>query len=414
MPFCKLCKLVHPLPLTSSLLHPLSPQASIPETRRLAFVQGFFSYLILCCKYLLDVLSQLYHGARASCQARWQPRAIQAKVAIRPRERLSPINTAIKWDLMWGKERDCDYNDVMQNPYQRPTLPGPYSRHYWKLIPPYHKYQLRQHQILKRMRTQDQSTSATFTDILHILVAPCLINVMPSYNGSASGLMALRLLSVIKALIVGMLVPVVPECSQEQDRMLIDDYESKYLRHMVMLLTETDHQHATNDATLVLMSIEGHQQTALPFWTGAQQLFICGGRASVVSLSNQQQNGGVPMAGIPNLNHTAVSVLPAQAPSVMPCVTRLHSKQGQGSNHTHINDSALQGSIHSRYKCLSYEWTSFSPAPSYPVFLVNGFNKVVPPFRVNLNDLYIWPSHRTPSLPHLMQAWSRAGGSKVD
>ncbi|KAF8834153.1 hypothetical protein BDN67DRAFT_985524 [Paxillus ammoniavirescens] len=86
-----------------------------------------------------------------------------------------------------------------------------------------------------------------------------------------------------------------------------------------------------------------------------------------VSLGNQQQNGGMPMAGIPNLNHTT-------------------------------------------YKCLSYEWTSLSPTPSYPIFLVDSFNKAVPPFRVNLNDLYIQPSHCTPSLPHLTQAWSRAGG----
>ncbi|KAF8833651.1 hypothetical protein BDN67DRAFT_1017312 [Paxillus ammoniavirescens] len=227
------------------------------------------------------MLSQSYHGARASRQARWQPRAIQAKVAIQPRERLSPINMAIERDLAQRKERDHDYDDVVENPYQRPTLPGPYPCHYWKLIPPHCKYQLRQHQILKRTRTQDQSTSATFTDVLHILVAPCLINVTPSYNGSASGLMALRLLSIIKALIVGTLVPVAPERSQEQDHMLIDDYKSKYLRHMVTLLTEPGHQHATNDATLILVSIEGHQQTALPFQTGAQQLFICRARASV-------------------------------------------------------------------------------------------------------------------------------------
>ena len=64
-----------------------------------------------------------------------------------------------------------------------------------------------------------------------------------------------------------------PEGTDEQDRILVHDFSPKHLRHIMALLTEEDQLHVDDGATLVLVSMEGHQQSVLPFSTGAQQPF---------------------------------------------------------------------------------------------------------------------------------------------
>jgi len=44
---------------------------------------------------------------------------------------------------------------------------------------------------------------------------------------------------------------VAPEGAEEQDRMLVDEYDPRYLRHMMTLLTEQDQQLMNNDATVL-------------------------------------------------------------------------------------------------------------------------------------------------------------------
>ncbi|KAJ8579381.1 hypothetical protein M405DRAFT_848265, partial [Rhizopogon salebrosus TDB-379] len=60
--------------------------------------------------------------------------AIAVEASIRPRERLSLINAAMERDLASQKERDHGYEDVVENPYQRPTFSFP--RRHWKAIFP--------------------------------------------------------------------------------------------------------------------------------------------------------------------------------------------------------------------------------------------------------------------------------------
>ena len=68
---------------------------------------------------------------------------------------------------------------------------------------------------------------------------------------------------------------VAPEGINEQDHILVDNFSSKHLCHMMMLLMEADQLHINNDRTLLLVSTEGHQQSVVPFGTGTQQPFIC-------------------------------------------------------------------------------------------------------------------------------------------
>ena len=51
--------------------------------------------------------------------------------------------------------------------------------------------------------------------------------------------------------------------THEQDRVLIDDYDPKYLRHMMTLLSDTDHQALSTDNTLVV-SVDGRHHTVSP------------------------------------------------------------------------------------------------------------------------------------------------------
>lgn len=100
---------------------------------------------------------------------------------------------------------------------------------------------------------------------------------------------------------------VAPEGMDEQDRVLVDDFSPKYLRHMMTLLSEADQQHINNDATLVLVSTEGRPQSVLPFRTGTQQPFIRRDAQTPRPLTNgisplaaSRQMTSVPLSAVPN------------------------------------------------------------------------------------------------------------------
>ena len=100
---------------------------------------------------------------------------------------------------------------------------------------------------------------------------------------------------------------VAPEGIDEQDRVIVDDFSPKYLRHMMTLLTEADQQHINNDATLVLVSTEGRQQSIVPFRTGTQQPFIRRDAQTprafangISQLATSRQMASVPLSAVPN------------------------------------------------------------------------------------------------------------------
>ncbi|KAF9221104.1 hypothetical protein BS17DRAFT_797325 [Gyrodon lividus] len=255
----------------------------------------------------------------------------QAEAAIRPRERLSLINAVIERDLTRRKERDHGYEDVVENPYQRPT--HPYPRRYWKLVPsssqtsasstldpegdedagPAHCRYLRRRltrlggimldrrdAFVQRLGIRPESVGSTQRQQC---IGRCLEEVLddPENDEDTRRLRERWRFDRDDDPLVA------PEGADEQDRVLVDDYESKYLRYMMTLLTETDHQHINNDATLVLVSAEGRQQTVLPFRTGALQPSIRrdpqaqhGYPNGISQLATQRQVSSVSLSSIPN------------------------------------------------------------------------------------------------------------------
>lgn len=101
-----------------------------------------------------------------------------------------------------------------------------------------------------------------------------------------------------------------PEGADEQDRVLIDDYDPKYLRHMMTLLSDQDHQALSIDNTLVV-SVDGRQHTVSPYRLGAQPQYLRRDQHGV----QRVYPGGMPLsatrtvpAGIPMPNGVPISM----------------------------------------------------------------------------------------------------------
>ncbi|EAU81386.1 hypothetical protein CC1G_05216 [Coprinopsis cinerea okayama7 len=59
-----------------------------------------------------------------------------------------------------------------------------------------------------------------------------------------------------------------PEGPEEQDRILVDDYDPTYLRHAMTLFTEADHAHLSVDPTIHLPNANGQQSSVIPYRLG--------------------------------------------------------------------------------------------------------------------------------------------------
>ncbi|KAH0835627.1 enhancer of polycomb-like-domain-containing protein [Lanmaoa asiatica] len=251
--------------------------------------------------------------------------SLQTEAAIRPRERLSLINAAIERDITRRKERDHGYEDILENPYQRPSLP--YTRRYWKVIPPFvrpsgsslpdtevEERGLEHLRYLRRRVTRSGNTMVDRRDAFsrrygfsqaphqsHRNIGRRLEEGLDENDEDTRRLRERWRFDDDDGPIVA------PEGIDEQDRVLVDDFSPEYLRHMMTLLTEADQQHINNDATLVLVSTEGRQQSILPFRTGTQQPFVRRDTQTprafangISQLATSRQMTSVPLSAVPN------------------------------------------------------------------------------------------------------------------
>lgn len=95
-----------------------------------------------------------------------------------------------------------------------------------------------------------------------------------------------------------------PGGPEEQDRVLVDDYDPKYLRHFVTLLQDQDHQSLVTDNSLTVIGPDGRMQSIVPYRLGMQQPMIR--RDAQLG----QRPGGVhpSQTGAPMPNGTPISV----------------------------------------------------------------------------------------------------------
>jgi enhancer of polycomb-like protein len=65
-----------------------------------------------------------------------------------------------------------------------------------------------------------------------------------------------------------------PEGLDEQDRVLVDDFDPKFLRHSITLLHDQDQHTLTTDNSLTVTAADGRLQTIIPYRLGPQQPMI--------------------------------------------------------------------------------------------------------------------------------------------
>lgn len=243
---------------------------------------------------------------------------------------------------------------VFQNPYQRPSLP--YPRRYWKAIPPLvrpsgssspdpevEERGFEHLRYLRRRVTRSGNTMVDrrdafsrrhgFSPTSHQSHRGFGRRVEESFDENDEDMRKLRerwRFDEDDDPIVA------PEGVDEQDRVLVDDFSPKYLRHMMTLLTEADQQHINNDATLVLVSTEGRQQSVLPFRTGSQQPFI----RRDAQTPRVFTNGISPLATSRQMTSVSLSAVPNGVPIAMQ--THVKALQPQSATPRISHSAALR------------------------------------------------------------------------
>ncbi|KZT10653.1 uncharacterized protein LAESUDRAFT_343366 [Laetiporus sulphureus 93-53] len=198
---------------------------------------------------------------------------------IRPKERQAQIQKEIDQDMARRKEKDHQWEDAIDNPYQ-PT-PTSYASKLFKYI--------------GATCRAGSSTSSSDSDSAQPVRAPRAGRlrfgrggrlhldrrmVMPrawlpadvlsdsEHTAEVDAQERARRLAERWQFDSDDVPAVGPEGSEEKDRVLVDDYEPKYLVHHMTLLTEQDHQSLITDATVLVVSNDGRQQAHLPFRLG--------------------------------------------------------------------------------------------------------------------------------------------------
>lgn len=111
-----------------------------------------------------------------------------------------------------------------------------------------------------------------------------------------------------------------PQGAEAQDRVLIDDYSPRYLRHAMTLLTEQDQQYINNDATLLVLQ-DGRLHPVTPCRIGAPQP---PNRRDLPSNQRSHTNG----AGVPSPSSRSLpsSILLSSIPNGIPISMQAHMK----------------------------------------------------------------------------------------
>ncbi|KAI6018157.1 enhancer of polycomb-like-domain-containing protein [Pisolithus microcarpus] len=287
---------------------------------------------------------------------------VAVEAIIRPKKRLAQINADMERDLARRKERDHGYEDVVESAYQRPSLP--YSRRHWKSVSsssratpsrsrdddvgedakPEHIRYLRYRltrlggvmldrrdafmqrmgisdddgALLRRRRAFGRPLDSLFDDVQDEEMK-CRLRERWRFDQDDDPAVA-------------------PEGPEEQDRVLIDDYEPKYLRHMMTLLTEQDHQHVNNDATLYVLQ-EGRTHPVTPYRIGAPQPT---GRKEQQNGQRVYANGTSPLA---TSRQMSASVPLPSIPNGIPISMQAHMKGVQplsGVPHARISNGGIR------------------------------------------------------------------------
>ncbi|KAG6329589.1 hypothetical protein ID866_9500, partial [Astraeus odoratus] len=300
---------------------------------------------------------------------------IAAEAVIRPKERLSLINAAMDRDLARRKERDHGYEDIVENPYQRPTLP--YPRRHWRAMPSSSRTS-----VSPDGENDDDTKSESVRYLRYRFtrlggVALDRRDAFMQRLGICEGDMSIRRRHSFGRPIEEIFDNAEDEemvrrlrerwrfdqddepmvASEEQDRVLIDDYDPKYLRHLMTLLTEQDQQYINNDATLYVYQ-DGRPHPVTPYRIGTAQPI---GRRDPQSAQRLYANGVPPLV---TSRQMSASVPLPTIPNGMPISMQAHMKGMQTAVVPHMRISSNGGVRTSTAPNLNLIPVLSSPQPS--------------------------------------------------
>ncbi|KAF8966069.1 enhancer of polycomb-like-domain-containing protein [Flammula alnicola] len=228
------------------------------------------------------------------------------EVVIRPKERAQMIREQVEATVSRQKDLDHHWEDQVDNPYQ--NLPVPYVSRLFKYIPPANAPSWPSSSSDK---SDDDPSSTPPARAVRMRVGRGgrilldrrnAVSRRPARSLPRSSLFALaeedgeemdvdedpaeadrlRRLEERWKYDSDDSPPVGPLGPDEQDRELVDDYNtthlanltilSRYLRHTMTLYSETDHMHLLNDPSLVVNGPDGRQHVIMPYRLGMPPL----------------------------------------------------------------------------------------------------------------------------------------------
>ncbi|PPQ93891.1 hypothetical protein CVT25_007804 [Psilocybe cyanescens] len=231
---------------------------------------------------------------RTSDQALPAPRQ---EVVIRPRERQQMIRDQIETSLARQKDLDHHWEDQVDNPYQ--NLPVPYASKLFKYIPPSNtppwpssnsdktddEFTTAPPHVPRAVRMRYGRGGRILLDRRDAvprrptskLPRSSLFALGDSENEDANGMDVdedpeeverTRRLEERWKYDNDDAPPAGPEGPDEQDRVLVDDYNPTYLRHTMTLFNESDHVSLMNDPTIYITGPDGRQHPVVPYRLG--------------------------------------------------------------------------------------------------------------------------------------------------
>ncbi|KAF8151729.1 enhancer of polycomb-like-domain-containing protein [Crassisporium funariophilum] len=265
------------------------------------------------------------------------------EVIIRPKDRVKMIREQIEETLQRQKDVDHHWEDQVDNPYQ--SLPVPYASRLFKFIPP------------PNAPSWASSSSDNTEDDPPSPPLPRMARAVRMRYGRggrmhldrrdalprsfSSRLPRSSLFSIDEDVDDAMNVdedpedieqdrrlyeqwkfdmddgPAVgPQGSEEQDRVLVDDYDPTFLRHTMTLLSEQDHAHLLTDASLVIQGPEGRPQLVLPYRLGTIQQPMQRNAQAMMRPFHPPTNGNIP-PGMAAPGHLATAASASGTPVSM-------------------------------------------------------------------------------------------------
>lgn len=212
---------------------------------------------------------------------------IRPEISIKPKERLFAISHQIETILARQKDIDHHWEDCVDDPYQPPQVP--YASRLFKYIPPPNtpswpsnpasdaqtQKPRRAHALRIRYgrggRLHIDRRNFSARSITHRARQPSVFNPNDGMviDNDGAELEARRRLEEQWKFDADDMPSVGPEGSDEQDRVLVDDYELKYQKYRMSLFSDIDHHHhIVTDPSLLIQNAEGRQQMMLPFRLG--------------------------------------------------------------------------------------------------------------------------------------------------